>query len=336
MFHHPGAWPRPARRSRHAQAYRYPPVGVSPLDSCRSPSGSPPSNALGRVLEEIRRSKLTDQSTYRMSELLVRFTVFVDKGLRLGSADQISAEQVVEFIRARISTPAGPQPPSVATMHLRRSALRLYFRTLRQLGMCEGDPTIDLVLPPRSCLAVRPLTDDEIVVCRSFSLQTLTATRQPAAWALAEATARTSEIHHVLVSDLDLTNNRVWIHGSSKAEARWGSLSDWGATQLARRVGSLNDELTDDPAVVYEGSGSEESGQVSSCISVAETLTRAGIGKEPDVRPGSVVAWAGRRVFEETGSIEEVARRLGMRSLDRAARFIGWGWKPEPSDANRA
>jgi integrase/recombinase XerC len=64
-------------------------------------------------------------------------------------------------------------------MHLRRSALRLYFRTLRQLGLCAGDPTIDLALRPRSCLAVRPLTDDEIVVCRSFSLQTLTATRQP-------------------------------------------------------------------------------------------------------------------------------------------------------------
>jgi len=59
------------------------------------------------------------------------------------------------------------------------------------------------VLPPRSFLAVRPLTDDEIVVCRSFSLQRLTATGQPAAWALAEATGRTSEIPHIVISDLD-------------------------------------------------------------------------------------------------------------------------------------
>ncbi len=29
----------------------------------------------------------------------------------------------------------------------------------------------------------------------------------------------------------------LWIHRSSKAEARWGLLSDWGATQLARRIG---------------------------------------------------------------------------------------------------
>jgi site-specific recombinase XerC len=239
-------------------------------------------------------------------------------------------------LQAAISTPAGIQPPSVATMHLRRSALRLYFRTLRQLELFDGDPTLDLVLPARSCLAVRPLTDDEIVVCRSFSLQTLTATRQPAAWALAEATARTSEIPHIVVSDLDFTNRRVWIHGSSKAEARWGSLSDWGATQLARRIGSLKNVAGEDPAVAYEGRGSEESAQASSCIAIAETLMRAGIGREPDVRPGSVVAWAGRRIFEETGSIEEVACRLGIRSLDRAASFIGWGWAPHPADGDRA
>jgi site-specific recombinase XerC len=296
-----------------------------------SPCSLTPSAALGRFLEELRRSRLTDQSTHRVTEILVRFTIFVDKGLRLHTVDKISAVHAGQFIHASISAPGGHQQPAVATMHLRRSALRLYFQTLRQLGLLEGDPTMDIALPPRSCLAVRPLTDDEIVVCRSYSLQTLTATRQPAAWALAEATARTSEIHHVRVSDLDLTNGRVWIHGSSKAEARWGSLSEWGATQLARRVGSLKNGLTDDPAIAYDGSGSEESRQVSSCIAVAETLTRAGIGREPDVRPGSVVAWAGRKVFDETGSIEEVARRLGIRSLDRAARFIGWGWKPEPS-----
>ena len=88
----------------------------------------------------------------------------------------------------------------------------------------------------------------------------------------------------------------------------------------------LTKGLEGDPHVAYTGGGSEESRQASSCIAVAETLQRAGIGREPDVRPGSVVAWAGVRIFSETGRIEEVARRLGMRSLDRAARFIGWDW----------
>jgi integrase/recombinase XerC len=186
-------------------------VGDVPCDPAEFPAGVAPltpSQTLGQVLQEFKEARLTDQSSHRMTELLVRFTIFLDKGLRLGSVEEISAEHVSQFIRAGISTPTGRQSPSVATMHLRRSALRLYFRTLRQLGLYDGDPTIDVALPPRSCLSVRPLTDDEIVVCRSFSLQTLTATRQPAAWALAEATARTSEIPHILVSDLDLTNGR--------------------------------------------------------------------------------------------------------------------------------
>lgn len=41
----------------------------------------------------------------------------------------------------------------MATAHLRRSALRLYFRTLRQLRLFEGDPTLDLSLRPGSVAA---------------------------------------------------------------------------------------------------------------------------------------------------------------------------------------
>jgi hypothetical protein len=38
------------------------------------------------------------------------------------------------------------------------------------------------------------------------------------------------------------------------------------------------------------------------------------------------VAWAGRCIFSETSRIDEVAKRTGMRSLDRAALLIGWEW----------
>src|SRR4051794_30441362 len=55
-------------------------------------------------------------------------------------------------------------------MHVRRSAVRLLFRTGRQLGLCTSDPTVDIVLPPRSSLRARPLTDDEVGLCRSASV----------------------------------------------------------------------------------------------------------------------------------------------------------------------
>lgn len=209
-------------------------------------------------------------------------------------------------------------------MHLRRASLRLLFRTARDLGIFEGDPTLDLSLPPRTSLGARALTDEEVALCRSFSLGSLRETRLPAAWAVAEATARTAEIPHIRVSDVDIERGRVWIHGSPKTEARWGRLGAWGLTQVKKRIESVGGA---DAPLIYAGRGNPEAKQAASCIAIAETLTRAGLTGDPYVRPISVVAWAGLSIFQETGRIEEVARRLGMRSLDRAARLIGFDWK---------
>ena len=78
--------------------------------------------------------------------------------------------------------------------------------------------------------------------------------------------------------------------------------------------------------LTYAGSGTAERRQASSCLAIGETLRRAGLGGEPDVRPLSVAAWAGARVFAETGRIEAAASALGVRSLDRAARLVGFDW----------
>jgi integrase len=166
-----------------------------------------------------------------------------------------------------------------------------------------------------------------VALCRSYSLRSLRSTRSSAAWALAEATARTAEIPHLRVSDVDLERGRVWIHGSPRTVARWGRLSEWGAQQVARRIAALEHSRDGDPALVYEGSGCRPSRQASSCLAISETLRAAGLSAEPDVRPTAVAAWVGVRVLGATGRIEEVARRLGMRSLDRAARLISWDWR---------
>ena len=59
---------------------------------------------------------------------------------------------------------------------------------------------------------------------------------------------------------------------------------------------------------------------------ISDTLIRAGLGCEPDVRPISVAAWAGRQLLDATGRVDAVARLLGVRSLDRAARIAAWDW----------
>jgi integrase len=202
-------------------------------------------------------------------------------------------------------------------------------RRTRILGLAESDPTLDVDLPPRSSLPCRPLTDDEVALCRSWAVHTLRDTRQPAAWALAETGARTSEIPHLRVSDVDLDSGSVCVHGSSRLEPRSGRLSEWGARQIALRIAEL--KLKGDPAspLVYTGEGGEAA-QASSCVAISETLRRAGLGKEPDVRPLSVAAWVGFKILARGGAIDQVARALGMRSLDRAARMVGWDWRTDP------
>jgi integrase len=276
-------------------------------------------------LEAVRtQAGLTEQSERRLVEVMLRFLQFVHRAFSVACVCDVTAEQVARFLWA----PSGSErrAPSVATSHLRRSAVRLLFRVLRGQGVVAHDPTLDLRLPPRSSLSARPLLDDEIALGRSFSYRTLGETRQPAAWALAEATARTSEMSAVTVGDVDLASGRVWIAGGTKTEPRWGTLSNWGVDALARRVHVLGDEGSPATPVVYEGNGPLESRQASACAAIGETLRRAGLGGERDVRPVSVAAWAGARVFDETGQIELVAQALGVRSLDRAAKLIGWDW----------
>jgi integrase len=274
------------------------------------------------ILADLKASRtLSEQSFPRMEGLAERFELFVRVGLGKGSLAEVTAADASLFVTAVSSV----GPPSVATMHLRRSMLRLLFRTARRRELVEGDPTLDLELPSRTNLRTRPLHDEEVALCRSASLHTLTSTRLAAACALSEVTARTAELPRLTVGDLDLARQRVWIHGGARTLPRWGQLSPWATAQLDRHLSRLPTAEPDQP-LVYRGSGSAHSKQASACIVVGEVLVRAGLGGEPDVRPLSVTAWAGQHVLEETGRIEEVARGLGMRSLDRAARLIGFDW----------
>lgn len=218
-------------------------------------------------------------------------------------------------------------PPSSDLRHRRRVALRLLFRAARLEGLGSSDPTADLVLPSRTPLRSRPLRDDEVALCRASAAWSLSDSRRAAAFALAEATGRTAELAQVRPDDVDVPGGRVWLHGGGTTRPRWGTLTDWGAAQVQRRLTTAGS----DRGLLYNGDDPAGAGQISVSIALGDVLTRAGLGSEPDVRPGSIAAWAGRAILEETGRIDTVARRLGVSSLDRAARIIGWDWTdPEP------
>lgn len=261
---------------------------------------------------------VTEQSFERLVELMGRFSLFLENGCGVSDLREVSATFVARFVEA--PTSSGGRP-SDSTRHFRRCAVRLLFRTAREMGLAETDPTLDLRLEPRRGPGARPLTDAEIGRCRLSAVATLESTRLPAAWALAEAGVRTGELSRITIGDLRLREGTVEAPGCRSASPRTADLTPWGAAHLRRRVLALGC----DPAqpVIYTGDGSAKSQQAAACIAVSTTLIRAGLGGDPDVRPVSVAAWAGAKVLEETGRIEVAAERLGMRSLDRTARLIG-------------
>ncbi|MFJ9595544.1 hypothetical protein ACIRS3_22640 [Streptomyces virginiae] len=71
------------------------------------------------------------------------------------------------------------------------------------------------------------------------------------------------------------------------------------------------------------------------CVALRDLLRKIGLDGEPEVTPASVTARADAvDVFEATGRIEESARRLGVRSLDRAAAVVGFDWLSDPHTAD--
>ena len=188
------------------------------------------------LVEALRATTgLSDQSERRLLEVICRFLRFLD-GSGIDSLSTVSPAVVGEFVHAR-STATGAEP-SVATSHLRRSAVRLLFRVLREVGVVDHDPTLDLVLPARSSLRARPLTDDEIALGRSFSLETLGRDASPGRVGAGRSDgADVGALRRSVSRDLDLEAGRVWHpRGARRPSRGWGRLTDWGVRALERRI----------------------------------------------------------------------------------------------------
>jgi integrase/recombinase XerC len=306
VLEHPGAGPNPHRRFDVAKR--------TPTDAAVGLS-----EAVGAARHDVAIHWVSAAQAERVGKILDRFVSYCAQGHDIHSLVGVTRAMASAFVRA---PSADGTSPSASAMHLRRNALRLLYRSARSRGLAFGDPTLDLVLPPRSPWRTRPLKDDEVALCRSVSQWSLADTRRASVWAVAEATGRSGELPYVRRRDVDLDHHKVWLRGGKTTAERWGHLTDWGISALARRMDRIG--VGGDTPVLYEGGDKSDAGQVSGCIALRDVFERAGVSSDPGVRPASVAAWAGRKALEETGRIDVVAQRLGMRSLDRTARFIGW------------
>ncbi len=90
-----------------------------------------------RVIDALRASRtLSVQSLPRVVDLVERFCRFCQQAFQISSLSEVSATDAEAFVRASTSG----REPALATMHLRRSVLRMAFRTARELGLAESDP----------------------------------------------------------------------------------------------------------------------------------------------------------------------------------------------------
>ncbi|MEU9561693.1 hypothetical protein AB0D16_06565 [Streptomyces sp. NPDC048161] len=282
----------------------------------------------------VTRDEMSEQTYDKFSLLLKRYTRYaVLRGvLVLPDAGPGVTE---DFVNAQGRSRHGHVSESApATRLLRRSVVRTAFRTLRELDLSNQDPTRDITLPTRTYEGVRALTEDEAVLLRHHAAFVTRPTRHAAAAALALAGGHSGEIGHIVADDLDLDCSRVWMHGATKYEPRWCRLDAWGRHVLAERaahVASQHPDTATARLAVSSSPASDAALQARSCVALGDLLRRIGLGNDPYVKPASVTARAAVETFEHTGRIEEAARRLGLRSLDRAAAIVGYDWRTDPT-----
>ncbi|QFQ98137.1 hypothetical protein F9278_20125 [Streptomyces phaeolivaceus] len=148
-------------------------------------------HAFGRVWDEWQtmaaRGEFTEQTLDKFGLLLRRS----ERYMHLRGAvvlDDVTADLAEDFVTARGRSRHGRVTDAAAsTMLGRRSVLRIAFRTLRELGLSDTDPTRDIVLPSRPNGEVRPLVEGEVIDLRHHASFIDRPRRHGAAAALALA-----------------------------------------------------------------------------------------------------------------------------------------------------
>lgn len=273
------------------------------------------------VAEHILNSPDGEHSTRREAvSHIKRFS----KWCRINEIDDITLvkrEDVEAFVNWPTMMGGRARTPGSSTKRNRLSSLRRAYRSLRQMGYELPDPTIDVVALLDRTLDANVCSDEDIEKLREGAPIGLFDSCNAALLALAEAGATNGEVKEIRVSDVNLEERVVRLPGNARVDERINELSDWGVVVLRERFA----HVSGDDYVVVNSNGTKVS-EASVSQMFRHIAAYGNVGRN-GFNINSVRAWRARRIYQETGRIQDAALFLGHRSLDSAVALIGLEWR---------
>ena len=234
--------------------------------------------------------------------------------------------------------------PAYGTQANRRTSLINFFATCHHLGLWDQNPGEKVTTHGRSNGRIRPLSEPEAACLMDRAAYGARENKMPAAVALALAGATVTEIAQVEAADVHLSEQVVWLPGLGRR-----NLARWVTSTTGRPPPCTTASLHDAPqrtrhrglSLVHRGHVADQDPSKFAMTTnqmLVRALAKAGLGVADGVRPSSIHEYVANRVYAETGSMEAVAVRCGLRSLDAATRLVAVDWRtryetPAPAGA---
>ncbi|MFD7955014.1 hypothetical protein ACFV4X_16135 [Streptomyces ardesiacus] len=219
--------------------------------------------------------------------------------------------------------------PANRTRSQRRSAIASFFAHARAQGMTKAAPLLDsppIKRDPRSQGA--GLAQRDIENLQFHAERGMPATRHAALLALLLAGLNSAETAAATTADLVLPAAEVRTDGGTRTHARTCPLTEWGVYVLRLRAARLERARHGPHRLVTSAKSSRYGAQASVGAGFNDIARAAGLAtRKRKVEPRDITRYVARQTLHETGQLSEVARRLGLSSLDAAAGLAGLAWQ---------
>lgn len=232
---------------------------------------------------------------------------------------------------------ADGKPYSANTHYLRRSVIWAWFETMRVLGITDANPARVVDLPKRPTRTLASARDQQVALMRASARRRINDTSTPVLLALSISCATPAEQVGIDLLDVDVENRRIWVDcGGYRPNARWlPLLDDWCAQVVYEQVDAVRNQTDGSvdgvPLLIGRFGDRLTTSQVGKRIRDLSRVT--GADKDGDVSVEGLREWGALKVWSESGSLETVAQRLGMASLDAVAHLVGYDWRSHADQA---